>query len=843
MTRVRLYDHPFAPVAAHVFEVPSLAAWLLDHYGATPSVSVQIFAGEPCAENEISKSVEAILAGDCPEYVVLQSPGEPMTIFYVVMAVVAVAAVVLMPKPVMPGNINRTQQSPNNALTSRENKVRLLERVEDIYGTVKSIPSLMMPTYVKYIDHQKYEYGYYCIGRGYYDISEVRDGDTLISDIDGASAAVYAPFTSPNAGEPVLEIGAPIIDTILTARRAIEVDGITLQAQNQLGITGSSSYSFVPADDGDEILQMVTNPNFNSVVHVGDSITVSMVSVTSEINPNMSINYSGTYTVASVSNGKVKVTTSNWTEEVVSDATITLPVAATATDWVTMPSVDRTEVWCNIVAPQGLFKDNGGKVAATVEFLLEIEKLTADLAPTGVIESVTGTITGATQEERADTVEHTTSWTGPARVRMSRTSNHDFAFEGTVQDEIKWADLYSVSPVVKAEFGNKTTLHTITQATARATAVKTRQLNCIAARKLPVYNGSSFSGSFDASGRLVSGTIAATSKLVDIIAAVSVDPRIGARDLALEVDMAQIWGVQQQLDAWNPECGQFNYTLDSDTMSYEETVVSIANAGFCIAYRQNGKIRFALDQAQLASTALFTHRNKKPHAETITRKFANDAEYDGVEFVYVDPDSQQSETITLPLDASYTKAKKFEIAGIRSFAQAWLRANREYYKLMGQRITIETTTTPDARSLLPNARIDVVDNTRFKSYDGEVVGQSGLVLTLSQDVAFTPGASHSILLMRRDGSLQSIACTAGEQPNEVILQALPGEAVVTQGGADGIRTIYSFAADSARGAMAYMVQEIDLSDPDYATIRAINYSDTYYQMDHAAIPAKEAILN
>ena len=36
----------------------------------------------------------------------------------------------------------------------------------------------------------------------------------------------------------------------------------------------------------------------------------------------------------------------------------------------------------------------------------------------------------------------------------------------------------------------------------------------------------------------------------------------------------------------------------------------IANAVFCIAYRQNGKIRFTFDKPQTSSTALFTHRNK-----------------------------------------------------------------------------------------------------------------------------------------------------------------------------------------------------------------------------------------
>lgn len=859
MTRIRLYDSPFAPAAPRVFEVVSLGQWLLDHYGSTPAVTVQIFAGEPCAENEISRDVGAILANECPEYVILQSPGLPAAwIPYVIMAVMAVAAVVLMPKPVMPGNVNRTQQSPNNSLGDRENKVRMLERVEDIYGTVKAIPSLMMPTYTKYVGHQKFEYGYYCVGRGYYDITEVRDGDTLIADIDGAGAAFYDPFTSPNSGAPVLHVGASIVDGIVTARRAIEVDGITLKAVNQVQPPATAFYTFTPSSAGDRITQGDKKPNFSSIFVPGDLITVAMAgfdvttfvgldfdgSKVGETYVSGPHNYSGTYTVKAVGDGEIVLTTSTWVAAKMGvAASITRAAATHVTDWVTLPAPDRAEVWCNVVAPNGMFKDDNGKQVTSVNFTIEIEQLRADLSPTGVVETVTNSLSGSVQDERAETVEHATGWTGPARVRMFRSTPFDYDFEGTVVDEIKWTDLYSVSPVSKTDFGNKTTVHTVTQATARATAVKSRQLNCIASRKLPRYNGAVFSGAFDGEGRHVSGTIGATSKLVDIIAAVSVDPKIGRRDLGAEVDMRQIWGVQQALDAWHPECGQFNYTFDSDNSSFEETVIMIANAGFCIAYRQNGKIRLALDRAQANSTALFTHRNKKPKAETITRKFASDAEYDGVEFVYSDPDSGQSETIALPLDGSHTKAKKFEIAGIRSFPQAWLRANREYRKLVGQRITIETVTTADARSLLPNARIDIVDNTRLKSYDGEVLGQDGLMLTLSRDVAFVSGLTHSILLMRRDGGLQSISCRAGAMPNQVVLQALPSEPVVTSYGPDGIRTIYSFAANSVRGSQAYLVQEIDLSDPQYVTVRAINYSSDYYAADNGPIPNKAAIIN
>lgn len=914
MIRITLYEHPFVCAQPKVFEVDSLSAWLLEHYHPQPQLKVQVFVGEPSAESEITNNLPALMASDAPAYTVLQSPGgfDPITWFVIGMVVSIAAAYLLVPKPEMPNAaVNRTQSSPNNALASRENKVRMLERVEDIYGTVKSIPSLMMPTYNKYIGHQKYEYGYYCVSRGYCDVADLKDGDTLIDDITGASAAVYHPFTSPNGGTPVLQIGSAIIDDVITAARAIEVDGITLKALNQVQLATSGSYTFAAAGG---ITQAAKNPNFNSVAAIGDSITVTMspTTVTSAagsitvvaaaktftdtasaglfnavlvgdsittagfvnagnngtwtvsaksanqitvsatpVNETgtaatvaVSRSYSGTYTLSAVGDGSATVTPGTWPVSATVTCAIQVVGKSEYTGWVTLPDAGRTQVWCNITAPNGMFKDSGGKSIATVAYAIEIEQLNATtMLPTGTVETVTGSLTGSVTDERADTVEHATAWTGPARVRMRRTTAYDYAFNGTVMDEIKWADLYGITPVSKPHFGNKTTVHTVTQATARATAVKTRQLNCIASRLLPTYNGSIFSATLDNTGLKTSGTLYATSKLVDIIAAVAVDPKIGARTLATDVDIAQIYATQQALDAWSPLCGQFNYTFDTDNTSFEETLVTIANAGFCIAYRQNGKVRLAFDRAQTASTALFTHRNKKPRSETITRTFASDSDYDGVQLVYVDPDSETSETITLPLDGSATKLKKLEIAGIRNFDQAWYRANREYAKLRGQRITLETTTTLDARSLLPNARIDVVDNTRFKAFDGEVVGQSGLELTLSQDVQFTPSAAHSIVLMKRDGSLQSIACTEGTAANKVVLASLPAEAIVTSYGADGIRTIFSFAADSARGAMAYLVQELDITDGQYVTLRAINYSADYYTADTAAVPAKASVIN
>src|SRR5207237_6425469 len=154
-------------------------------------------------------------------------------------------------------------------------------------------------------------------------------------------------------------------------------------------------------------------------------------------------------------------------------------------------------------------------------------------------------------------------------------------------------------------------------------------------------------------------------------------------------------------------------------------------------------------------------------------------DYDGVELVYMDPDTEAQETIRLPLDGSATKYKRVEVSGIRSYAQAWFRANREYQRLRYQRKSIETVVTTDARALLPNSRVLIVDNTRFRSWDGEVREQNGLELTLSRSVEFMPGEPHSIVLQKRDGTPQSLAVTAGSASNKVVLAGPPAEAIVT----------------------------------------------------------------
>lgn len=278
---IRHHEHPFAGCLPREIYAESVGDWLLSHFVDSSKVGVQVFRGEPSAQTEITQDVEALLQTE-GEYTVLQAPGGPYLVaFQIVMAVISIASVLLASKPQMPSNVNRTSASNNNSFGARTNEARFMQRVEDIFGQVPAVPSLMAEPYTKYIDHRKVEVGYYCVSRGYCDVSRLRDGDTLISDISKASAAVYWPFTSPNSSDaPVIQVGDAIPDRVVKVKRAQEVDGITLKALNQLKPAADASYTFESNAEGDRIVQVQPRPNFNAIVNPGDDITVAMADAT-----------------------------------------------------------------------------------------------------------------------------------------------------------------------------------------------------------------------------------------------------------------------------------------------------------------------------------------------------------------------------------------------------------------------------------------------------------------------------------------------------------------------------------------------------------------------------------
>ncbi|AHG63197.1 host specificity factor TipJ family phage tail protein [Advenella mimigardefordensis] len=949
--RVYLFDDLTDRSKCRELEYSCPAEFLLRHYGERcPSgKSVQMFDKEPSMETAIPMdpadplSEDALLCDDYEYITVLESPGDPWTIGAAVVALVAAAVAISMAKKKVAAadNVDRGQSSDNNSLSDRSNKVRYNERIEDIVGKVLSVPSMVAPTYTK-IDSNKqvrYEIGLYCVGRGYYEIQDVKEGDTLLSDITGSSAKFYDPFGAPMENSaPSMTVGdASWSEPVLQARRCEQFESIVLKAPNQVQLPNAvrSGYRFnEPGNDESATYSSITQTNqdgmanFSEIFLVGDQVEVSgaagpdrpavsftivqssnvedsftlaltpsgilvgdTINVTGYILADSGLN--GTYTVASITGNKIYVV-ENFAISSTQTATLTRPyippvtspkngtydvlevgdgyividnttwsgdeqinarvqrVGATEwTDWATLPDANLMGVIANLTANAGMYRNSAENGLSFLTTFVEMQYQSLDaatLVPTGAITTLTNQVDGASKSFRGKTLEIQGLTAGPRRIRFRRTNNFDYDTDDVIQDEVTLETVFACSPIIQANFGDVTLVYTKTEFTRQAVAIGERQLNMVASRKIPIYDQETrtWSGVINEDGWHSSGTLYPARDVLNIIPFVYQDRYMGNRPVS-EIDMDSLAAAANALYAIHPDLPTCDYTFDDTEMSVENHLALIADAASMTSYRQYGKVRFEPDVRKDAPTMLFTHRNKKPASDVVTRTMISDG-YDGIEFKYVSPTSvgspYRTETIILPLDGNYTKLKSFEIPGFTGFAKSWLRANREYRKLMNQRQITEFGATNDARMLVPGSMMDSVDNTTFQSNDGEVMGVSGLTLTLSQPVVFTPGQTHYIVLMRRNGSLESIQCTPGATDKEVVLANLPSEPIVSdENRLEGIRTIYSFAADIDREGQYYTVDDIDPTDPEYIGVKGSIYLDMYYEMDYQPIPDETVTIN
>jgi hypothetical protein len=275
MQSVTLIRDPLAPSEEwESRQVADVRDFLMERFDSWPA-SARIYHGLPSLDRDVTPAsahdVERL--ADFDELTIIVYPGDPITAIIAVIAIVVgvVASLLLMPK--IPSLDNKQQQSPNNGLSQRSNKPRLFGRIPDIYGQVRSTPDLIGVPYRIYDTHRELEIAYMCIGRGAYDVSDVRDGDTLISEIDLASAAVYAPYSSPNdMTPPQLQIGSAIGDPVFDVTKLNEVNGQTMLSPNNKALTTTRDLQFV---DGGIVRSASGLIDFTDYFHVGDLVDIA----------------------------------------------------------------------------------------------------------------------------------------------------------------------------------------------------------------------------------------------------------------------------------------------------------------------------------------------------------------------------------------------------------------------------------------------------------------------------------------------------------------------------------------------------------------------------------------
>ena len=735
----------------------------------------------------------------------------------------------------------RNQQvgSPNNGLAERTNQARMFQRIPDIYGTVRSTPDLLSPPWKEYINHREVEHAFMCVGRGDVECTDIRDDTTLISQIAGASVEVYGPNNSPNFGAPNVTVGGAITAEFVAAKKSNAINGQQVLAPNTGdGVFTYSRLKFVGADKividnsvpVDPELENDIQWDFTEFFAVNDVLNISQSQRTEG---GASFSLDGNYQVLAVTGTEITIENGTainpgWfvVRDNLGETAFGRGRLQTSTIREVGPFIieDASDLVANFVASQGLYRDNGeNQQAIEVELKLIVQQVDSVDVPFGPVHEVVDTIIGSdsTRDRRAKTIKTALPFSGRVQVRAMRVTEKDFSFAGQVSDEIQWEALYSTQPITQQSFGNVTTCRASTFSTPGALTLKSRKLNMQASRKIPVLQPDQTTFSAPQT----------TSNFSDIAIAICTDAKIGDRQLD-ELDLVNFDQTRAAVQAYfgSTTALQFNHTFDDDNISFEETLSIVGEAVFCEAFRQGRIIRWHFERETDSSLLLFNHRNKVPRSEKRTVTFGNFGEKDGVELQYTNPDDGVAETYYLPADQSATNPERVTQLGITNQLQAYWHAHRLWNQIRYQNVSVEFDALQEANLLRLNDRIQVADNTRPETWDGEVIEQSGLTITLSQRFVFEAGETYTIFLQNADATVQAIAITEGLQPNQVVLAAPPALALSTASELYA-RTTYEIVKNSSARKAAFLVKEKDPADSFITTVRAINYDDRFYQND------------
>lgn len=477
---------------------------LLSHFNGKLPDNTRIYHEQVCQANDVTPCATCIekdiqklqeLEGTVyvvthPQFFLFGLTGILGTLLKVF--ILGLISYLLRPKPAEERNTG--DQSPNNGLSDRVNSARLKERIPDIYGEVRSTPDMIAKPYFRFENHREVEYAYMCVGRGEFEITDVKDDITPIEDISGVSYGIYGPNTSPNSGVPQEEFGTAITERVWAARKSNAVNGQTLRAPNSSTIDGDEDIAF---NSPDGVSHNNGDLDFEEYFAPGDNLVISNT-VSGNNSGTGSVNLDGTYEILSVTNNSIALVNpglvnANWDTTVFNTGFTDARLATNTDKWVGPFVVEKSyRILCNFIAANGLYTDDGEKqytMGANIE--IEIQRLDSNGDPIGPLTTHITNINGSAELQNArlnsgyflipgQTIAQSkqNKW----QVRCRRVTETPEFDDRRVVDEIQWRDLYGMEYVTEQHFGDVTTVQVRTPATQGALSIKQRKFNCNAKR-------------------------------------------------------------------------------------------------------------------------------------------------------------------------------------------------------------------------------------------------------------------------------------------------------------------------------------------------------------------------
>lgn len=655
--------------------------------------------------------------------------------------------------PVRAGGNSLPTPSPTYQIDAQGNAARIGAVIPLHYGRLLVWPDLAALPYTEYFGEDQYVYQLLCLGAGEYDIEQIRIEDTPISAFSEIQTEVIPP------GGTVTLFPTSVVSST-------EVSGQELMGRKSA--TWAASGSTVTVTE---------------TAH-GRSSGQAVILEIAAGSPG-----AGTWAVYSI--GAVtgadtyQITASGFAAS--GNAFIYTPLGGMNGFVAAGAGTTTRQIGVDLVMPYGLFH-------ATESGTLEAKSIMVDLYAQK-INDAGAAVGGWFALGRAEITDRSNTpirrslrfdvAPGRYRFRAWRVDPRSTSDQDGHQVVLQGLRSYLTAP---ADFPGVTLIALRMRATNNLSLQASRRISVIATRKLPVWNGASWSA--PVATRSIAWALADAARSTVYSA--------GLSDAEIDLDALLA------LDAlWSARGDFFDYRVEQSG-TWWEAIQTIARAGRAQCAMQGGILRTVRDGPATVPVTLFSERNIKAGSFSLSYIHQTADTADRIRVKYWEAQTWSERSVTADLgNSTSAKAATVTLPGITGRAHAFREgkylAAANHYRRRIARFETEM-----------EGRIPVFGDLVAIQHSMPAWGQQAEVLawdaadrrmSLSEPMTWTAGATHKVILRRGSGSaFGPVVVTRGASDDEILFAAAPDFEILT--GTEAVRTHVSFGRNETYAALA-----------------------------------------
>lgn len=436
------------------------------------------------------------------------------------------------------------------------------------------------------------------------------------------------------------------------------------------------------------------------------------------------------------------------------------------------PGLRATHIGIDITCPKGLYKakDNGDLEEKTTTWLVEARPIN-DRGGTAGDWFLLGseTLTAATNKKIRRSYKYGVS-AGRYEVRVSRTDTRDDNIRAG--HDLQWLGMRSYIDAPAPLEPSATFLAFRIRANSQLSGLSQRRITVIIRRWLPTWNPTT-GWSAPVETRSIAWAFADVLRNTDYGAKVA-DSRI---DLQTLYELDQVWADRGDT---------FNAIFDKRVTVWS-ALTTIARAGRARPIMRGSVFTLVRDEQQDLPVALFSMRNIERGSFSIDYNMLSDDATDGLELEFYNEESWASDYITIKVNSNNTfsvvgvgeegpaNPAKMSIMGVTSYDQAEREALYIVADSVYRRSAIAFTTEMEGYLPAYGDLIAVSHDIAGWGVSGDVEDwdDSGLVMTVTEDLNWTVGDNYCILVNSQGDVFGPYKVTPGEAERTMVFQEAP----------------------------------------------------------------------